>query len=97
MAKKTTESPQQLSFDCDDWLAPPAAPEPAPEPPSISPRFALAERVAVQHSRSSRRRRVCRRFAAVQLRCSTGDWQRKSTAPSTMARQGLHEIRSCLP
>ena len=46
MAKKTTESPQQLSFDFDDWLAPPAAPEPAPEQASISPRFALAERLS---------------------------------------------------
>jgi len=44
MAKKRQENPHQLSFDFDDWLPQPLAPEPEQSP--ISARFALAQGLA---------------------------------------------------
>ena len=45
MARKSTDNPDQQSFDFGDWLANPTrVPIPAPEP-SPSPRFALARRL----------------------------------------------------
>ncbi|MBK5938048.1 strawberry notch-like NTP hydrolase domain-containing protein [Halochromatium roseum] len=45
MAKKLTQHPDQMSFNFDDWLASPTPSLFAPKEASLSPRYALAQRL----------------------------------------------------